>query len=155
VDAVLFRPLPVADAGRLVDSYTSGDSGEGYHMTSYPDFLDIRSQNAVFEDMAAHSLMFALVGVSDQPRLAIGEVVTGNYFRLLGVGAAVGRTLLPEDARPDAPRVVLISHRVWQRDFHSDPAVVGRTIRVRGMPYTIVGVTPRGFNGMIPVISPE
>jgi hypothetical protein len=104
VDALLLRPLPVRDAGRLVSLYTSGSDGEPWNTTSYPDLMDLRRQNAVFEDMAGHCAMIAAVNLADTTRLTLGEIVTGNYFQVLGVPAAVGRTPAADDARRRARR---------------------------------------------------
>src|SRR5262249_19677034 len=74
---------------------------------------------------------------------------------MLGVGAAIGRTLLPEDDAPDAPRVAMISYSYWVRELGSAPTIVGRTLKLRGAEYAIVGVTPRGFSGMTSILSPD
>jgi predicted permease len=87
--------------------------------------------------------------------LALGEVVTGNYFQLLGVRAELGRTLMPDDDRPGAPRVAAIADRFWRQAFGADPATVGRTLRIHGQPYTIVGVVPGTFTGMLPMVADE
>jgi predicted permease len=157
VDALLFKPLPVSRPDRLVDIFTSASGGRGaaFSTTSYPDYLDIRSQNDVFEDVIGYTPMFGALGIQTGARLAMGEIVTGNYFRVLGVGALIGRTLAPEDDAPGAPRVAVVSYRYWTRELGSAPDVVGRTMRIRGNPLTIVGVLPRTFTGMIPVLSPE
>jgi macrolide transport system ATP-binding/permease protein len=155
VDALLFRPLPVADPDRLVEVYTSSSDGDVYATSSYPDFLDFKAENQVFSDMVAYTPMFAAMNLTDRSKLVLGEIVTGNYFQMLGVSAAAGRTLLPEDDDPRAERVVMISHRMWMRDHGGDPAAVGQTIRLRGQPYTIVGVTPGRFTGMVPMLAPE
>jgi predicted permease len=155
LDAILFRPLPVSAPDRLVDVYTSGGDGDTYATSSYPDFLDFREQNGVFDDMMAYSAMMAAINLPDRSRLALGEVVTGNYFHVLGVSAAIGRTLLPEDDQPGAERVAMISHRAWVRDYGRSPGVLGQSLRMRGQGYTIVGVAPDGFTGMVPVLAPE
>jgi putative ABC transport system permease protein len=155
VDALLFRPLPVSRPDRLVDVYTRGGDGDRYATTSYPDFLDFQARNDVFTGMLGYSPSIGALKVGDRSRLALGEVVSGNYFPLLGVTAAIGRTLLPEDDRPGAPRATVISFRLWQRDYGGDPAVVGRTLLIHGQPYTIVGVAPRSFTGMVPVLQAE
>ena len=149
VDALLLRPLPVAAPERLVDIYTSGSDGDPYATSSYPDYVDFKAESAVFEDIAGHSAMLATLNLEDRSRLVLGEVVTGNYFRVLGLYASRGRTLLPEDDRPGADRVVMVSHRYWQRELGGDPQVVGRTVRLRGQPYVIVGVAPEGFAGLL------
>ena len=115
VDALLFRPLPVERPDRLVDVFTSGGDGDQYATSSYPDLLDFKAQNQVFSDMLAYSPSLAAVKLTDRSRLAMGETVTGNYFQLLGVHAIAGRTLLPDDDRPGAPRAVVISYRLWNR----------------------------------------
>jgi predicted permease len=155
VDALLLRPLPVERPDRLVDVYTRGSDGDTYATSSYPDYLDLRERNAVFTAMAGYSPALAAVKSGDQSRMALGEVVTGNYFQVLGVGAALGRTLLPSDDAAGAPRVVMISYAEWTRDYARDPGVLGRTLRVHGQPYTIVGVAPASFTGLIPMLQPE
>ena len=155
VDALLLRPLPVARPEALVDIFTSGSGGETYQTSSYPDYLDFRAESDVFEDVAGHTLMFAAQNLEDRSRLVLGEVVTGNYFRVLGIEAARGRTLLPEDDRPGAERVVMVSHRYWQRELGGDPSVVGRTLRLRGQAYAIVGVAPPGLSGLLPMLAAE
>lgn len=100
VDALVFRPLPVERVDRLVDVFTAGSDGDQYATSSYPDYLDIKAQNGVFTDMLAYSPAFGAVKLADRARLAMGETVTGNYFQLLGIHAAAGRTLLPRTTRP-------------------------------------------------------
>jgi hypothetical protein len=102
VDALLFRPLPVEHPERLVDVYTKGGDGDTYATNSYPDFLDFQAKNTVFGGMFGYSPSIAAVKAGDRSRMALGEVVTGNYFQVLGVSAAVGRMLLPEDDRKGA-----------------------------------------------------
>jgi predicted permease len=156
VDALLFKPLPVAAPERLVDVFTSDSAGTTpFSTSSYPDYLDLQAQNDVFDGIVGYSPMMAALNLDNRSRLAMGEIVTGNYFRVFGVTAARGRTILPEDDAPGAPRVTMVSHRYWTRELGSAPDAVGRTLRIRGTPYTIVGVAPPGFTGMVPVLSPE
>ncbi len=158
VDAALFRPLPVAGVDRLVDVYTStpgGSAADRFSTTSYADYRDLQVQNDVFDDLIGYSPMFVALNLGDRSRKMLGEIVTGNYFRTLGVGAAAGRTLVQEDDALDAPRVAMVSYRYWTRELGGGPDVVGRTLRLRGHPYTIVGVTPRGFGGMTSILSPD
>ena len=131
VDALVFRPLPVERVDRLVDVFTSGGDSDQYSTSSYPDFLDFKSQNQVFSDMLAYSPDFSAVKLTDRSRLAMGETVTGNYFQLLGVHAIAGRTLLPDDDKPGAARAAVISYRLWNREYGSSPAVVGQSIHNR------------------------
>jgi predicted permease len=157
VDALLFKPLPVEAPSRLVDVFTSGSGGisDRFSTSSYLDYLDLKAQNEVFEDMAAYSPMFAALNLGDRSRLTIGEAVTGNYFRVLGVGAYRGRTIVPEDDAADAPPVAMISYRYWNREFRGASAAVGGSLRIRGNTFTIVGVAPPSFNGMVPVLAPD
>jgi predicted permease len=155
IDALLLRPLPIERPDRIVDVYTKGSDGDMFTTNSYPDFVDLRAQNQVFTDMAGYSPAIAALKTGDQSRMAIGEVVTGNYFQLLGVHAAVGRTLLPEDDTPGAQRAVALSHRTWMRDYGGESSVVGRTLQIRGQAYTIVGVIDESFRGMVPMLQPE
>jgi predicted permease len=156
VDALLFKPLPVAAANRLADVFTSDSSGTvDYSTSSYPDFRDLQARNDVFDAVVGYSPMMAAVNLDNRSRLAMGEIVTGNYFEMFGIPAAIGRTILPADDGPGAPRVVMVSHRYWTRELGSTPDVIGRFVHIRGAAYAIVGVTPRWFNGMVPVLAPE
>ncbi len=155
VDALLLRPLPIERPDRLVDVYTRGGDGDTYATSSYPDYLDFRAQNQVFDDVLAYSPAFAAVKAGDRSRMALAETVTGNYFQVLGLSAAAGRTLLPDDDRSSAQRVVMLSHAMWQREYAGDPAALGKTIDVHGQPYTIVGIAPQQFTGLLPLLQPD
>jgi predicted permease len=155
LDALLLRPLPIERPEQIVDVYTKSSDGDTYATSSYPDFIDLRSQNSVFTAMIGYSPAIAAMKTGGQSRMALGEVVTGNYFQALGVTAAIGRTLLPEDDTPGAQRAVALSHRTWVRDYAGDPAAVGRTLHLHGQPYTIVGVVDEAFHGMVPMLQPE
>ncbi len=154
VDALLFRPLPVEQPDRLVNVYVGNDE-DRYATSSYPDYLDLESRSQTLTGLLGFSASFDLISRGDHPRLALGEVVTGNYFQLLGVHAELGRTLMPDDDRPGAPRVVAIADRFWRQEFGADPATVGRTLRIHGQPYAIVGVVPGTFTGMLPMVADE
>ncbi|HEV3062210.1 MAG TPA: ABC transporter permease [Vicinamibacterales bacterium] len=157
VDALLFKPLPVWRPDRLVDVFTSASASRGarFSTSSYPDYLDLRSRNDVFEDIVGYTPMFGALAVESGSRLAMGEIVSGNYFRVLGVPAFAGRVLLPEDDTSAAARVAMVSYRYWTRELGATPDLNGKTLRLRGQPFTIVGVTPPSFTGMVPVLSPE
>jgi macrolide transport system ATP-binding/permease protein len=155
VDALLLRPLPVRDPSRLVDLYTSGADGDTYSTSSLPDLLDYRAQTPALADLAGYSPMFAGVSRGDRSRLVLGEVVTGNYFSLLGVPAERGRTLGPGDDTASAARVAVISRRYWQRDMGAADNAVGSVLRIRGQQFTIVGIVGGSFTGMVPMLAPE
>ena len=155
VDAMLLRPLPIERPHEIVDVYTRGGDGDVYSTSSYPDYLDFKAHNQVFTDLIGYSPAIAAMKTRDQSRMALGEVVTGNYFQVLGVRAAVGRTLLPDDDRAGAARALVLSYATWQRDYALDPSIVGRTVHLRGQAYTVVGVIEREYRGMLPMLSPE
>jgi predicted permease len=156
VDTLIFKPLPVSRPDELVDVFTAGGDGDRYATSSYPDFLDLRSGNDVFSDMLAFSPAFAAVSLGGgRSRLVHAQLVTSNHFTMLGAGAAVGRTLVPDDDSPAAARVVMLSDRMWRRDFGGDPGAVGRTLTIRGQAYTVVGVARPAFTGVVPMLVPE
>jgi predicted permease len=156
VDAVLFSPVStVHRSDQLADVFTTGRDGETYQTSSYPDYLDFRASSTAFRDIIAYSPSSAAVSTGGPSRFMIGEVVSGNYFQVLGVNAAAGRTLIPEDDRPGAPRAALISYRFWQREFGTRSDAVGTTIQIAGHPYTIVGVTPKEFVGSMSLLKPQ
>ncbi len=127
VDSLLFRPLPVTSPDTLVDVFTSSGDGDEFATSSYQDFLDLKAQNTVFSDMLGYSPMMAPLSLGDRSRISLGQVVTSNHFAMLGVQPFLGRLLVPSDDEPGSPRVVVIAHRMWQREFGSDPAIVGKT----------------------------
>jgi predicted permease len=150
VNALLLRPLPgVEDPNRVVAVYTS-DYSSGIHSTSsFPDYLDFRDKNDVFTGLAAFAdsqpMNLALGG---EPERVRGVIATGNYFSLLGVKAAIGRTLLPEDEQtPAADRVAVLSYDLWQGRLAGDPGVIGKTISINTQSFQVVGVAARGFRG--------
>ena len=155
VDSLLFRPLPVSSPDTLVDVFTTGGDGDEYATSSYQDFLDLKSQNTVFTDMIGYSPMMAPLSLGDRSRIALGQVVTSNHFSMLGIQPLLGRLLVPSDDEPGAPRVVVLSHRMWQREFGSDPSIAGKDLTLRGQAYSIVGVAPQSFTGVVPLLAPE
>jgi predicted permease len=155
VDSLLFRPLPVNSPGTLVDVFTTGGDGDEYATSSYQDFLDLKSQNTVFTDMIGYSPMMAPLSLGDRSRILLGQVVTSNHFSMLGIQPFLGRLLVPSDDEPGAPRVVVLSHRMWQREFGGDPAIVGKPITLRGLQYSVAGVAPPAFTGVVALLTPE
>ena len=155
VDSLLFRPLPVSSPETLVDVFTSGGDGDDYATTSYQDFLDVRKQNTVFTDMIGYSPMMAALSMGDRSRIVFGQIVTSNYFTMLGIQPMLGRLLVPADDDPGAARVVVLSHRMWRREFGGNPNVVGTSVTLRGLQYSIAGVAPESFTGVVALLTPE
>jgi predicted permease len=155
VDALLFRPLPVDAPDELVDVFTTGGDGDEYATSSYPDYLDLKAQNEVFGEMTGYSPMFAPLALGERSRLVLGQVVTGNHFSMLGIRPALGRLFVAGDDDPAAERVVVLSYRMWQREFGGNPSAIGQTLTLRGLQFTIVGVAPASFTGVVPLLTPE
>ncbi|HXG68899.1 MAG TPA: ABC transporter permease [Blastocatellia bacterium] len=148
VNAVLLRPLPVAEPEQLVFVF-NGSRSSPYSTSSYPDYVDYRDRNEVFSDLFAYGGISVSLSRDDLPEQVSGLIVTGNYFDALGVRAALGRTFLPEENQtPGAHPVVVIGHGLWQRRFGGAPDVIGQQLTLNGHSFTIVGVAPAGFNGV-------
>ena len=123
----------------------------GFDTFSYPNYLDYRARQSVFDGLAVYHVgglaRFGL-GTGNEAVPVPGAYVSANYFDVLGVPMARGRAFLPADERPESPSaVVVISHRLWQTQFEGAPDIVGRTVRLNGRPFTIVGVASPGFGG--------
>jgi macrolide transport system ATP-binding/permease protein len=150
VNPLLFRPLPVHDQARLVwiaSASTKPDGPQGN--LTLPDLLDYRVRHEALVDAAAFGETAVALRAGDRAVRLTGQVVTANYFDLLGVRPALGRAFLPEeDSTPGGHAVLVISDSLWRRELAGDPNAVGRTIAVNGTPFTIVGVAPRGFVGV-------
>jgi predicted permease len=139
---VLLRPLPYTRGDRLVVVQQEPrllGTGAGF---SVPEVLDYRQQNATLSTAAEyHSMWFNLLGRAEPERVQTG-VVSADFFDLLGVRPILGRTFHPEDDRPGAEPVLILSHEYWKRAFGGDPAVVGRALTMNDRPHTVVGVLP-------------
>ncbi|MGD2121869.1 MAG: ABC transporter permease [Gemmatimonadota bacterium] len=148
VNAILLRDLPFEAPEQLVNLYRDRAQGS-FDPMSYPDYRVIRDATAgVFQGLEGHQYAMVQRGIGSGPETLIAEMVTGGYMPLLGVGAALGRIILPEDhVAPGSHPVVVLGYRYWERAFAGDPEVLGRSIRISGRAYTIVGVAPRSFLG--------
>lgn len=154
-NALLMEPLGVRDPGRLVRVGTStGD--EPYGITSWPDYVDLRDQVEGLDGLAATG--WTLVGLrgGDATARLVGEMVTWNYWSVLGVEPQPGRAFLAqEDRRGAAAPVVILSHALWRERFGGDPSIIGSTVRLSGVPYTVVGIAPPGFRGLSTVVKTD
>jgi predicted permease len=158
IHAVMLRSLPVSDPGKLYrvgtgdDCCVEGGPQDEWGMFSYALFERLKTQTPEFEEVAAFQAGRGMMGVRRQGAEAIArplrsEYVTGNYFSVLGVRAFGGRMFSPDDDTPASSPVLVLSHRVWQTKYGSDPSVVGSTFVVEGHPFTVIGVAPAGFFG--------
>src|SRR6185437_14313493 len=143
-DAYVLRPPVVRDPHSLYDtSWRSRDGG--WHKFSWAQFVQLDHSRTAFVDDYAY--VNFVTRLAREP--AFGQLVSGNYFDMLGVRAALGRTLRPADSEePGAGRVVVLSHDVWQGAFGGDSAVIGKTTAINGIRLTIVGVAPASFGGL-------
>jgi predicted permease len=172
INGLLLKTLPVRDPGSLVrlkwagknDMVTSSSdygfsakdaAGGNVRSTfSYPMFRQFLTDNRTMTDLFACAPFGRVnVVVDGQAEIATGFISTGNYYRLLGVNASLGRTIIPEDDQPSAPPVAVISARYWRSRFGSDPAVVGKVVRINNVPVTIIGVLPASFTGVQQAVS--
>jgi putative ABC transport system permease protein len=149
VNAILLKPLPgVATADRLVNVHATAEDGTTYQGFSLPDYLDLRDRARSAVDLAAFDGRGLAFGEPGATELVGGQLVSGNYFSVLGTTPQLGRLLAEPDDRVEgeAP-VAVISHSLWQRRFGGNPAAVGSNVRLNGYSFTIVGVAPEGFRG--------
>ena len=152
VNAVLLRGAPVRQPHRLVEIY-SGIPEYPQLTSSYPDYLSIRERADVFQGVAAHSWVRAVLTGGERPRLVTGESVSANYFDVLGISPALGRGFTAEEERvPLAAPVIVVSHGLWQRQFGGRPDAIGKTLQLSGRSYSIVGIAPPSLHGAVPGI---
>src|SRR5947209_2879933 len=157
VNGFVLRPLPADKPeelmapywGRKMDAQVWGDF-------SYPNYVDLREQNKSFSDLCAWTETSAGVssgesrnaGETERAEVVWGELVSGNYFDVMGVEPVLGRGFLPEEVRtPNTHPVAVISYKLWQRRFNADAGVVGQTVYLNGQPFTVIGVMPESFLG--------
>ncbi len=147
-NAVALKPLPVADPSsvvRLERWFEPVMNGNIQYAFSYPEYLYLRDKCRSFASLVASSWPFGVPGESQKFR---GQTVSGNYFDALGIHAALGRTFLAEeDSAPGAHPVLVLSHAFWDSDYRQDPLVLGKTLKLNGVAFTIVGVAPENFPG--------
>ncbi|MDT5156915.1 MAG: hypothetical protein QOH51_1272 [Acidobacteriota bacterium] len=146
INAVLLKPLPFADPARLVMVWEDASNiGFPQNSPAPANYLDWKTQNQTFEDMAAiQTVSYNLTGVGEPEKVA-GHAVTANLFGLLGTRPALGRGFSAEEEKPGSNKVVILSHALWQNSFGGERSLVGREILLNGEKYTVVGVMPAGF----------
>jgi predicted permease len=153
INAVLLHPLPVDDPTQLVSVFTTDERNQGgqlgFLQVSPMNYRDLRDKNDSFSGFAAHTgLPLNITGGTGNPEQVFGEIVTGNYFTVLGARPLAGRVFLPdEDQTPGEKLVCVLGYGEWQKRFGGDPSIVGRTISLNGQQFTVVGIMPKGFKG--------
>ena len=151
VNAALLRPLPFEEPDRLVAIFeTFLPSGQG--TVSVPDLKDWREQNQAFDHIEVYwAESFNLLG-GESPERIPGASVSAGFFKMLGVKASFGRTFLEGEDQPESSRVAVLSHGLWQRSFAGDLNLIGKTIKLNGESFTVVGIMPPGFRFPTPQI---
>ena len=148
VNAVLLRPIPVEQAAQLASVFTTDQRNPGNLPLSHLNYKDLRDQNQVFTEMAAFTFAQVNWSTGRESEQIPAQVVSGNYFSLLGAPPSLGRGFLAEEDHRPTP-VAVLSHGFWERSLGSDPSIVGRTLTLNRMPFTVVGVAPKGFTGTL------
>jgi len=159
-DAIVFRPLPVPGASRIVTvSDSAPDTPVGtLGNLSYPDFADLREKSKSFQGLAA--VTYTFVGMAEQTnalaQLRLAQTVSGNFFRVMEIEPVLGRAFSPEEDRvPGRDAVAVLAYETWQQHFSADPQIAGRRIRLNNIEFTIIGVAPKSFTGTEPLVHPE
>src|SRR5215469_14919341 len=158
IHAVMLRSLPVSDPARLYrigdgdNCCVEGGPQDRWGMFSYPLYERLKSDAAEFEQTTAFQaggwrLSVRRQAAGQTPRAMRTEFVTGSYFSTLGIGAFAGRVFNTTDDQPGGSPVVVVSHHAWQVTYGSDPALIGSTLIVKGLPFTVIGIAPPGFFG--------
>jgi macrolide transport system ATP-binding/permease protein len=145
VDAALLKPLPYAQPNRLMAVYESGES-YAHSNLSYPDYLDWKRMNNVFQSLAGYQGNGFLLKTASGTEPVRSIRVSDNFFRTLGVAPMLGRDFYAGEDLPSGPRTTMLSYTTWQHRFGGRSNVIGEAVSLGGMPYTIVGVLPKGFN---------
>ncbi len=155
VNSAALRPLPVEQPERLVllQNVVGSKIAGGF---SYPNYKDYRDRNDVFTGLIGYRFAPLSVSYDGVNRKLWGYVVTGNYFEVLGVKAALGRVISPDDDRlPGAHPVTVLSYKCWRQQFGADPAVIGKSLIVNSRSFTVIGVAPQGFFGTEFIAEPQ
>lgn len=159
IHAIMLRSLPVRDPQQLVrlsgddpDCCTISGLQKEWGIYSYPLYKHLRDHSPQFEELAAFKASPIRIGVrwegDRRPAQSfVGEYVSGNYFRMFGVDAAAGRMISPDDDRPGAPAVAIMSYRAWKNAYSQNPGVIGSSFTIDAVPVTLIGVAPEGFFG--------
>jgi len=156
VNAMLFQPPAYERPSEIVQVFSQDKKNpKSFRAFSYPTYSDIRDRNEVFSGVMAHNTTVVGVGEKESTRRVMADIVSSNYFAVLGVPPAYGRAFLPEEEKPGrGDRVAIASYSFWQK-HGGDQALLGRSITVSGRAFTVVGIMPKGFTGTMSVFAPE
>ena len=157
IDALILRPLPgVRAPSEIVQLYRSWPGDFKYGSNSVPHYLDVRERSGdVYSGVATWSFQALSLAADGRSQSLMGAMVSANYFSLLGVNAMKGRVFLAdEDQGRGAHPVAVVSYNAWQGVFGGDPKIIGKQVVLNGQNYSIVGVVPKAFKGIIPIVTP-
>jgi predicted permease len=155
VDGLGLRPLPIARPDRLVRVLSTHGAFTSDNF-SYLDYRDIAGSAPAFGGIAAYGIRgVALTSRERAAEVVMVGIVTGNYFETVGVRAGSGRVISPQDDAPAGANVAVVSERLWRQRYGGDPPAAGRVIELNGRPFALVGVLPRDFNGLDPILAPD
>ena len=155
INTFFLKSFTVQRPEELVTLYTTDENNPGLLPTSQPNFADYRDQNQVFAGMAIYGFAPANLLLNGEPSQIFGEMVSGNYFDLLGVRAAQGRTFRPEEYQTVGTHsVAVLGHSFWQTQLAGDRAIIGREVMLNGTAFTVIGVAPANFKGLNTLNSP-
>ena len=160
VNAVFFNPIPVHDPNRLLSLFTTDQRNRGglnnFLPVSYPNGEDIQRRSQSFSGVALEMFSTVSMTLNGHPDTFNANLATGNYFDVLGVKPALGRTFRPdEDREAGAGPVIVLNYGFWQRKFAANPNVIGQSVLLNGQGFTIIGVAPRGFQGTVVLGGPD
>jgi len=155
-NGVLWRPLPVKDPQQLVVLASKTPSFDFPLNVSYPDFQDYRQLKTVFSDLIAYTPSPVNFGSEGRPERAWTEMVSGNYFSMLGIEAVRGRTFAADEGWvPGKDPLLVLSYKFWQKRFGGDPTIIGQTVQVNNHAFTVIGVAPENFRGAYYFLEPD
>ena len=129
--------------------HTNTYGGDDNDFFSYPMYRDLRDKNGVFNGLLANDQQTVGVQWNNRSDITEVELVSGNYFQVLGLRPAIGRPLLPSDDQPNSKPVVVLSFNYWKTKLGADPSVIGQTLLINAHPFTIVGIAPPGFHSVV------
>lgn len=156
LDTMLFKPPAYAKADEIVQLFSQNKKDpKKFRAFSYPTYVDVRDQNTVFSGIMAHNLSMVGLGEKGNTRRTFADMVSANYFSVLGVTPIAGRTFLAEEEKPGAnAAVAIVSYSYWKKQG-LNAALLGSSMTINSRPFTIIGIMPQGFTGTMQVFAPE
>src|SRR3954469_14020674 len=149
INTFFFKSLPFERPEELVSAYTVDERNPGFLPLSPLNYADFREHNQVFTGMGSYGFAPVSMMIGSEPNSVQAELVSGNYFDLLGLKPAKGRTFRPDESEINGSGpVIVLNHNFWTTRLNADPEVIGRTYSINGQGYTVVGIMPPGFRGL-------